>query len=159
MIVSTDSDAIAVAARNAGADVPFMRPAELASDTASEWLSWQHALTYLKQSDGDYPDALLVVPATAPLRVTEDLERCLDEFGRGDVDTVITVTDAHRSPYFNMVTAREDGYVGVVMPPQTTVVRRQDAPPVYDMTTVGYVSIDFTAELETVASELLPLEN
>jgi CMP-N-acetylneuraminic acid synthetase len=140
VIVSTDSEAIATAAREAGAEVPFMRPAELATDTASEWLSWQHALGYLRASDGEYPDALMVVPATAPLRAVDDLEHCLDEFERGDVDTVITVTDAHRSPYFNMVTARPDGYVGVVLPPPAAVVRRQDAPPVYDMTTVGYVS-------------------
>jgi N-acylneuraminate cytidylyltransferase len=140
VIVSTDSEAIASAARDSGADVPFMRPAELASDAASEWLSWQHALYYLKTSEGEYPDALMVVPATAPFRAAEDLERCLDVFERGDVDTVITVTDAHRSPYFNMVAARSDGYVGVVLQPAATVVRRQDAPPVYDMTTVGYVS-------------------
>jgi N-acylneuraminate cytidylyltransferase len=140
VIVSTDSEAIAEVAHHTGAEVPFMRPAELASDTASEWLVWQHALSYLRESEGRYPDALLIVPATAPLRLPEDLDRCLDEFERGEVDTVITVSDAHRSPYFNMVTPRGGGYVGLVIPPSSKLVRRQDAPLVYDMTTVGYVS-------------------
>jgi N-acylneuraminate cytidylyltransferase len=140
IIVSTDSEDIARAARDAGAEVPFMRPAELAQDHSPEWLVWRHALTYLKQSEGAYPDALIVVPATAPLRAVPDLERCLAEYEKGEVDMVITVTDAHRSPYFNMVRTHDDGSVGLVIPPTSTVVRRQDAPTVYDMTTVAYVA-------------------
>lgn len=139
VIVSTDAEQIATAARDAGAEVPFMRPAELAQDTSPEWLVWRHALEYLRQN-GNYPDALLVVPTTAPLRQAVDLERCLDEFAKGQADVVITVTDAHRSPYFNMVKTAADGSVGLVIPPQGAVVRRQDVPAVYDMTTVGYVA-------------------
>jgi N-acylneuraminate cytidylyltransferase len=140
VIVSTDSEEIAVAARAAGADVPFLRPPELAQDNSPEWLVWRHALEYLKRHEGQYPYALLVVPATAPLRSVDDLEHCLDEFEKGGTDMVITVSDAHRSPYFNMVKAQPDGYVGLVIPPDTAVIRRQDAPVVYDMTTVGYVA-------------------
>jgi N-acylneuraminate cytidylyltransferase len=140
VLVSTDAEEIAAAARDAGADVPFMRPAELAQDNSPEWLVWRHALAYLNDLDGAYPDALLVVPATAPLRAVADLERCLDEYGQGGADMVITVTDAHRSPYFNMVKANADGTVGLVIPPLGTVSRRQDAPVVYDMTTVAYVA-------------------
>lgn len=138
-IVSTDSQEIAVAAREAGAEVPFMRPAGLARDNSPEWLTWRHALKFLHQTTGNYPDMLLVVPPTAPCRSVEDLERCLDEFEKGDVDVVITVTDAHRSPYFNMVKVAEDRTVGLVIPPESVVSRRQDVPVVYDMTTVCYV--------------------
>ena len=53
---------------------------------------------------------------------------------------VITVTDAHRSPFFNMVKANTDGTVGLVNPPQSAIARRQDAPVVYDMATVCYVA-------------------
>lgn len=140
VIVSTDSDEIAAVAREAGAEVPFLRPAELAQDNSPEWLVWRHALNYLKESDGIYPDALIVVPATAPLRAVEDLERCLDEYEKGGADMVITVTDSHRSPYFNMVKAHGDGTVGLVIPPEGSIIRRQDVPVVYDMTTVAYVA-------------------
>ena len=140
VIVSTDSMEIADVARTAGADVPFMRPAELAEDASSEWPVWQHALSFLHDDEGAYPDALLVVPTTAPLREPNDLDRCLDAFARGDVDTVITVTDAHRNPYFNMVTTGTDGLARLVIPPPGAVTRRQDAPAVFDMTTVGYVA-------------------
>jgi N-acylneuraminate cytidylyltransferase len=139
VIVSTDSPEIADAARAAGAEVPFMRPSELAQDTSPEWLVWRHALEFLQATEGRFPDALLVVPATAPLRMPSDLERCLDEYERGGVDAVITVTDAHRNPYFNMVTKSADGYATLVIPPTMDVTRRQDAPLVFDVTTVGYV--------------------
>ncbi|MBC7404990.1 MAG: hypothetical protein H7252_04810 [Cytophaga sp.] len=68
-----------------------------------------------------------------------DIENCLDEYVKGDADMVITVTDAHRSPYFNMVKTNADGTVGLVIPPLSAIVRRQDAPEVFDMATVAYV--------------------
>jgi len=80
------------------------------------------------------------VPATAPLRLPIDIENCLDEYEKVDADMVITVTDAHRNPYFNMVKFNADGSVGLVNPPQSTITRRQDAPIVYDMATVCYVA-------------------
>jgi CMP-N-acetylneuraminic acid synthetase len=141
VIVSTDSEEIADVARQYGAEVPFMRPTELAQDNSPERGVWRHALEYLKTTEGVYPDVLIVVPATAPLRSPEDLERCLDEFAQGDVDTVITVTEPHRNPYFNMVKSRADGCFELVIPPADGIVtRRQDAPDVYDMTTVAYVT-------------------
>lgn len=140
VIVSTDSSEIAAVARDFGAEVPFLRPAELAQDNSPEWMVWRHALDYLKTSGGAYPDALVIVPATAPLRAAVDLENCLDEYEKGGADMIITVSDAHRSPYFNMVTIDSNGSVGLVMPPQGPIVRRQDAPVVYDMTTVAYVA-------------------
>ena len=139
VIVSTDSEQIAAVARAAGADVPFLRPAELAQDNSPEWLVWRHALNYLKEQDGVYPDALIVVPATAPLRAVKDLEHCLDEFEKGDADVVITVTDAHRNPYFNMIKVLPDGTASIVITGVNSIIRRQDAPVVYDVTTVAYV--------------------
>ena len=140
VIVSTDSEDIANVARHYGAEVPFMRPAELARDDSPEWLAWRHALNYLRETTGKLPDAMVSVPTTAPLRSPIDIENCLDEYEKGDVDMVITVTDAHRSPYFNMVKINADGTVGLVNPPQSAIARRQDAPLVYDMATVCYVT-------------------
>jgi CMP-N-acetylneuraminic acid synthetase len=140
IIVSTDSEQIAAVAREAGAEVPFLRPAKLARDDSPEWLAWRHALNYLKESSGVYPDTLIVVPATAPLRTPADLENCLDEFEKGGADIVFTVTDAHRNPYFSMVIRDADGAVRLVIPPEGLVFRRQDAPVVYDITPVAYVA-------------------
>lgn len=139
VIVSTDSPQIAAAAREAGAEVPFMRPAELARDDSPEWLSWRHALEQLHLA-GAWPDVLIGVPATAPLRSPHDLETCLDEFARGDTDIVITVTEARRNPYFSMVKRNADGTVGLAIAPAGAIFRRQDAPAVYDITPVAYVT-------------------
>ena len=73
VIVSTDSEEIAKIAREFGAEVPFMRPLELATDESPEWLSWQHGLKHLKSIDGCLPDLMLSIPATAPLRNVEGL--------------------------------------------------------------------------------------
>lgn len=140
VIVSTDSEEIAAVARDYGAEVPFMRPAELARDDSPEWLAWRHALNYLRETTGVLPEVMVSVPTTAPLRLALDIENCLDEYEKGDADIVITFTDAHRSPYFNMVKTKADGTVGLVNPPQSAIVRRQDAPVVYDMATVCYVA-------------------
>ena len=140
VIVSTDSEEIAAVAREYGAEVPFIRPAEMARDNSPEWLAWRHALNYFRESTGALPEVMVSVPATAPLRHALDIENCLDEYEKGDAEMVITVTEAHRSPYFNMVKANLDGTVGLVNPPQSAIARRQDAPVVYDMATVCYVA-------------------
>ena len=140
VIVSTDCQEIANVARQYGAEVPFMRPKKLALDDSPEWLAWQHALNYLKETEGLLPKVMVSVPTTAPLRSVTDLNNCLDEYEKkGSVDVVVTVTEASRSPYFNMVKRNSDGTVALVISPSTTLTRRQDAPSVYDMATVAYV--------------------
>ena len=139
VIVSTDSAEIAAVAQDFGAEVPFLRPAELAQDDSPEWLAWRHALTYLKETEGVLPDVMASIPATAPLRHPIDFEYCLYVLEKGESYIVITVTDAHRNPYFNMVKKNNDGTVGLVIPPPAGIFHRQDAPVVYDMATVAYV--------------------
>jgi N-acylneuraminate cytidylyltransferase len=139
VLVSTDSDDIAAVALQYGAEVPFIRPAELAGDTSPEWLAWRHALNFLRETTGELPDVMVSAPTTAPLRLPQDIENCLAEYKKRDTDIVITITDAHRSPYFNMVVANEDGLVELVVQPQLALARRQDVPIVYDVATVCYV--------------------
>tara|TARA_B100001750_G_C15431591_1_gene558568 strand:+ start:288 stop:968 length:681 start_codon:yes stop_codon:yes gene_type:complete len=140
ILVSTDSRGIAEVAISAGAEVPFMRPSELAEDDSPEWDVWRHAVTYLKEVEGGCPDLLMVVPPTAPLRSKDDLESILDEYERGQADIVITVTDAHRSPYFNQVKIGDLGLASLAIHPKTSITRRQDTPEIFDVTTVAYVA-------------------
>jgi N-acylneuraminate cytidylyltransferase len=140
VIVSTDSEEIAEISRQFGAETPFMRPENLASDNSPEWLSWQHAINYLHETEGSFPDAIVSVPVTAPLRKPDDIERCIDDYMVGGADVVVTVSEAHRSPYFNMVKRNADGTVTLVIPPEEGLSRRQEAPQVFDMATVAYVA-------------------
>jgi len=139
VIVSTDSYEIATISKQYGAEVPFIRPEQLATDSSPELLSWRHALQYLKEDTGSLPEIMVSLPATAPLRSIIDINNCLDEYEKDLSDIVITVTDSHRSPYFNMVSQNSDGTYGLVCPPTSVINRRQDAPVVYDMATVCYV--------------------
>ena len=65
VIVSTDDKEIKNYAILAGAEVPFIRPAQLASDDSPEWLSWQHAISEIRKRDGDF-DVFVSIPATSP---------------------------------------------------------------------------------------------
>ena len=140
VIVSTDSEQIANIAKNYGAEVPFIRPAELATDTSPEILAWKHGLKYLKETTGEYPEAFLSIPPTAPLRLSSDIDLCLDEFLSKRPDVVVTVTDSHRNPHFNMLRIDPNGICSLVVPNEVSLARRQDAEEVFDMTTVCYVA-------------------
>ena len=140
VIVSTDSEEIARIAREYGAEVPFMRPLELATDESPEWLSWQHGLKYLESTDGCLPDLMVSIPATAPLRDVEDINNVIDEYQRNDTDMVITVTESYRSPFFNIVKEGLNGYVDLFMSSEKVVSRRQDCPKTFDITTVAYAA-------------------
>lgn len=140
VIVSTDSDEIATVARFHGAETPFFRPPELASDTSAEWLSWQHAL---RETEAYYglPDVFVSLPATSPFRKIGDVVRCVERLcSDPTTDIVITAKQADRSPYFNMVKLDQEGFLRLVIEPNGKVVRRQDAPEVFDVTTVAYAA-------------------
>lgn len=135
--VSTDDSEIADVAQTFGALVPFIRPAELATDTASEWDAWKHAISWFDNS-GDPFDILVSLPATSPFRSVEDVESCLAKLLENpEADAVIAVKEAERSPYFNMVKLDESGYATLASS-GVSVQRRQDAPKVFDITTVAY---------------------
>lgn len=139
IIVSTDDVEIAKVALEYGAEVPFLRPSELATDDSPEWLAWRHAIEYLNQTEGYQPDVIVSLPATSPLRSTMDVERCIDLYLKEPIDGVITVSEASRNPYFNMVKEDVNGLSSVVCSPDSPIFRRQDAPSVYDMNTVCFV--------------------
>ncbi len=116
VIVSTDDAEIAGVARRFGAEIPFMRPAELATDQASEWLAWKHAAQFLRAEPGGAEvGALVSVPTTSPLRITEDVDAAIRAFDPATTDAVIAVREAQRNPYFNMVRIDSDGYARLVM--------------------------------------------
>lgn len=139
VIVSTDDEEIAETAKYYGAEVPFMRPAELAQDNSPEWLAWRHALEFLKESNGVCPKVMVSIPTTSPLRSPLDIENCIDLYLKENPDAVITVTAANRNPYFNMVRQDEDGFSVLVCQNKNHVFNRQQAPEVFDITTVAYV--------------------
>ena len=147
VIVSTDDPDYAAVAESAGAEVPFLRPAELASDVAAEIDAWRHLITHM-ESRGKRPDILVTFPVTAPLRIPADVDAALDLFLTSGADLVVTGTPAVRNPYFNMVELSEEGWAKVAVGSSTGIARRQDAPELWDLTTVTFVA-DTQYVLET----------
>ena len=135
VFVSTDSNEIAEVSSSYQAKI-IKRPKELAQDESSEWLAWIHAINFIHEQGLEF-NKFISLPATAPLRADEDISSCLLAL-KGDVDVVITVTPANRNPSFNMVKRDNKGISEPVI--KSDSVRRQDAPLVYDMTTVAYVT-------------------
>ena len=164
VIVSTDDTEIAEVARAHGAEVPFLRPAALAQDDSPGWLAWRHAVSWFETERGAF-DCFVSLPATSPFRAVEDVLACIERIRRDPAtDAVITVAEASRSPYFNMVRLDADQHARVVLQAEGEVVRRQDVPPVYDITTVAYAvrpRFILTAErlfAGTVSAVLVPVE-
>lgn len=97
VLVSTDDEEIAAVARAAGADVPFMRPAELAQDITATEPVVQHAIEFRRQQ-GRAPEVVMLLQATSPLRLPGTLARAVSEFLAGDYDSTVGVVP--ESPFF-----------------------------------------------------------
>ena len=99
--VSTDCSEIANVAREAGADVPFLRPPELATDTATSIDVARHALDeYTKRRDKS-PDTLLLLQPTSPFRRPEHITTAVDLLSSDlSIDAVVGVERAHVSARF-----------------------------------------------------------
>jgi len=142
VIVSTDDKEIAEIAKEYGAEVPFIRPSELASDSSSEFAAWQHAIAEYENIYKENIDIFVSLPPTSPLRSTQDVDKCIQKYLGLQSDVIVTVKEASRSPYFNMLRHDEMGYAHIVNQTEggQLYTRRQDVPTVFDMTTVAYVS-------------------
>lgn len=138
IFVSTDDEKIAEIARSCGAIV-IERPFELAQDDTPEWLAWRHAIEWVTLYYGAF-DSFVSLPATSPLRSVGDVEKAILKRQQQNSDICIAITPASRSPYFNMVKLNKDGFVELVSTPKNEFTRRQDAPLIFDITTVVYAS-------------------
>jgi N-acylneuraminate cytidylyltransferase/CMP-N,N'-diacetyllegionaminic acid synthase len=133
VIVSTDSPEIAAVARDFSAEVPFMRPSELATDTADKLAVIRHAVSECERIFQTRYDLIVDLDATSPIRKTEDLDRCYEIFTGKKPDLLFSVVRAHKNPYFNMVELNREGFAELSKRLPQAVHRRQDAPVVYAM--------------------------
>mgnify|MGYP006276657243 CR=1 FL=1 len=139
IVVSTDDGAIADAARRAGAEVPFMRPAELSGDTASSIDVVLHAIDWLAAA-GRHFDIVVLLEPTSPLREPADIEQGLArliESGAGSVVSVCLAENVH--PAF-MYWQSDDLRLQPFMARQPTGLRRQEIEPLYFLEGTVYVS-------------------
>lgn len=138
IILSTDSQKIKKIGIRNNINVPFIRPKKLSTNLAKEIDVWKHCLNFYK-SMNDLPEYLVVLPPTAPLRNINDINLSINKIrNKKNADALISVTDSHRNPYFNIIEKNKNGFAKVVID-KKRFFRRQDAPKVYDMTTVIFI--------------------
>jgi len=138
VVVSTDSENIAKEAKKYGAEVWFLRPAELATDFTPKLPAIRHALKEAEEYYNCQYDVLVDLDATSPLRLPEDIINAYKQFIDENADNLISGSLARKNPYFSMVEII-DGRVGLVKTLNSSVYRRQDAPLVYDMNASIYI--------------------
>lgn len=142
VVVSTDSEVIAKVAREAGAETPFMRPVHLATSEAGKFDVFKHALASCEAFYGEEYEFYLDLDCTNPLRDVSDISACIAKFRerrQHGVDGVFTVCPARKNPYFNQLEVDNLGALKVSKKLPSAVVRRQDAPVVYEHVASIYV--------------------
>ena len=139
VVVSTDDEEIYDHAVAKGALDIGLRPAHLATDEAPKWGVWQHALDAGQEKAGKDVTAFLDLDCTSPLRLAEDITGALTLFQAEHPDMVMSVCEARKNPYFNLVEPDETGALHVSKPLPGGVWARQAAPTVYEHAASTYV--------------------
>lgn len=130
VVVSTDSEEIARVSRKWGAEVPFLRPPELARDDSPHVPVVIHAVQWMEHHEGLKPDYVLLLQPTSPLRTAEDVDSVCALAAEKDADSVVSVCEASQHPYL-MKRVLADGRMENFIPVPEGYLRRQDLPPAY----------------------------
>jgi len=91
IVVSTDDEEIVDIARKAGAEIPFLRPAELSSDASNVADAVVHLLNELKKNEGYEPDYVVLLQPTNPMRTSADIENALVRIQDRDADSLVSI--------------------------------------------------------------------
>lgn len=134
VVLSTDDEEITAAAIAAGCNVPFRRPAELASDTASSIDVVFHALDQL--SGFDY---VVLLQPTSPLRTSEDIDSAFALMVESGAPCCVSVSEAEQSPYW-MYQLTHERRLKPLLQVKENVTRRQELPPAYVLNGAIYIA-------------------
>ncbi len=134
--VSTDDPEIIKCVEDYGLKVPFVRPEELATDTAGTYEVLLHALSFYEEHDHHY-DVVLLLQNTSPFRKAEQIKDALKLY-TPDVDMVVSVKECPANPYYSVFEEDNNGYLHVCKG-DGNIFRRQDAPKVYEYNGAIYI--------------------
>lgn len=137
VIVSTDDEEIAAISKKHGAEVPFIRPRELALDATPMLHVLQHAVSYIERNGKSHIDIVVLLQPTAPFREVSDIENCVKKLKNKKADSVVTVCEVEHNPYFVMMKFQNDNLMPLLKT-EKPITRRQDAPKVYRLNGAVY---------------------
>jgi CMP-N,N'-diacetyllegionaminic acid synthase len=131
IVVTTDDEEIAAVARDSGAEVPFMRPAELAADEIKDLAVFSHALRWLQEHQEYSPELVMALRPTSPLRTLDDIRQTIEKIRTSECDSVRTACVSEYHPY--RMVRLDDDVARPLLPDEAPIVpyRRQELPPVY----------------------------
>ncbi len=135
--VSTDDPEIISVVENYGLKVPFVRPAELASDIAGTNEVLLHALSFYEEKLHRKYDVVILLQNTSPFRSSEQLQEAIKLY-RDDIDMVVSVKECPANPYYCVFEENEEGFLHVCKG-DGNIFRRQDAPKVYEYNGAIYI--------------------
>ena len=139
IVLSTDSSEIKQVAEQYGLKSEYNRPDSLAGDSIGKIDAITDVLKFYENKTKVRYDYLLDLDVTSPLRTIEDLNSALEILKTNEnAYNIFSVSPANRSPYFNMVEKKENGFYAQVIKPESSVFSRQAAPKVYDMNASFY---------------------
>jgi len=145
VLVTTDAEEIKKVSLDMGAEVPFLRPKELASDEVHSVYPILHALNWLSENDNYHPDIVIMLLPTSPLRTAKDIDNAIDLYLKNPDHNVISVTELDKQlPHLRYV---ENGLLVPVQKQGNYNVQRQDLQKLYYLNGSIYVS-DFSRLLE-----------
>jgi CMP-N-acetylneuraminic acid synthetase len=138
VIVSTDDEEIANIAREHGAEVPFLRPAELSGDAVPTHPVLMHALRWVEDVSNTAVDALVTLQPTSPLRRSEHIGAAVQLWRQSGADSVVTVCSVQHNPYW--MGTLVDGRFVPLFEEFGTYRSRQALPDVYRLNGAVYVT-------------------
>ena len=136
ILVSTDSPEIKAVAENCGIQVPFLRPGELATDTAGSFEVIEHSLKEAEKLNKCIYDAVVLLQPTSPFRTANHIKEALEQFNN-KVDMVMSVKKTGSNPYYVLFEENAEGYLEKSK--KANFTRRQDCPVVYEANGAVYV--------------------
>ena len=125
VIISTEDKEIASIAENCGAEVPFIRPKNLATDTAMAIDTYLHAVDYISKESSKQIESFVVLLPTSPLRITKDIDESIKVFEYKNADSVISVVESSVPLIWNKYIS-DEGILGNFIPEFNTIENRQD---------------------------------
>ena len=133
--VSTDSEEIKKVAEQTGINIPFIRPADLATDKAGSSNVIKHAVEFYKAGGVNY-DAVILLQPTSPFRLIKHVKEAITIF-EDDLDMVCSVSESKANPYYNLFEESDNGILKKCK--QGSYIRRQDCPAIYEQNGSIYV--------------------
>jgi len=125
VVVSTDDPEIAEVARSHGARVPFIRPADLATDESLQIDTVRHAVGFL-EAQGEFHDVVLILQPTTPLRRPEDVDGALTLLETSGADSVISICEVGGRHPLTCYRADSDNVLSPLLPSDARGVQRQE---------------------------------